>query len=323
VHITASNLAGDRPEINAGSLTDRIFEIGPSAKVKLTHLNLMNGVAEYAINANRKGGGIFNAGYLELENVVLFNNVARCAADNPYCTPMGGAIANAGSIFIRDSRITLNQAGFGSAIYSSGTGIVDIQRSLIFSNPHSFSAIYIQDKNILRITNSSISNNPGSSGSGQNLYVYCCADVHINSSTFVHRGSGSNIALGGPYVPTPSISIQDSILSSENRNCDDYAVTWVSGGYNIANDGSCTDLTGPGDLLNTDPMISIQPLFFGLDPVHIPLPGSPALNHRPGNCIYDGLPVMADQRGIPRADGRCDTGAFERNFPAFLPAVRR
>mgnify|MGYP000854507687 CR=1 FL=1 len=326
IHITAADLSAPRPVIEASAIQDGIFYLRETTKVVMTHLTLTGGKVETTSSWSRSGGAIYNAGKLELNSVIVIGNSSVCAAGFAYCYHRGGGIANYGSITIKDSDITLNEAHWGAAIYSEGSGEVNIVRTRIFSNLTHVTALEIEDNPVLNIVNSSISNNGYPGGYSTTLRVHCCTKINISSSTFVHKEpTGFMIDLGSLNGPQePIITIHDSILFSDSQTCKSTANTsWAGSSYNIANDGFCTNLVGPGDLQNTDPMISMAGSLFGIDPVHLPLPGSPALNHRPGNCSYAGAPLLHDQRGIPRADSRCDTGAFERNFPAFLPAIRR
>ena len=325
IHITAADLSAPRPVIEASAIQDGIFDLQSSSKVVMTHLTLTGGTISLATIWSRSGGAIHNEGILELNDVLIIGNSAVCAPMWPDCQTHSGGIANYGSLTIKDSAITLNNAHFGSAIYSSGTGHVNILRSQIYSNVTGDSAIEIKDNPVLNIVNTSISNNRGSNTAPDSLRVHCCTNINIIASTFVHKGSGNTLDIGTFQPVKPTINIHDSILFSDAFNCRNITTAnWGANSYNIETGGSCSaGLTGPGNLFYTNPMLSMTPSLFGLDPVHLPMPGSPAINHRPGSCTYAGAPLLHDQRGIPRADGRCDTGAFERNFPAYLPAVRR
>ncbi len=325
IHITAADLSAPRPVIEASAIQDGIFYLRETTKVVMTHLTLTGGKVETTSSWSRSGGAIYNAGKLELNSVIVIGNSSVCAASFAYCDHRGGGIANYGTLTIKDSAITLNNAHFGSAIYSSGTGHVNILRSQIYSNVTGDSTIEIMDNPVLNIVNTSISNNRGSNTAPDSLRVHCCTNINIIASTFVHKGSGNTLDIGTFQPTKPTINIHDSILFSDAFNCRNISTAnWGANSYNIETGGSCSaGLNGPGNLFYTNPMLSMTPSLFGLDPVHLPLPGSPAINHRPGSCTYAGAPLLHDQRGIPRADGRCDTGAFERNFPAYLPAVRR
>ncbi len=323
IHITAADQSKPAPVIDAGGITDGIFQLGSMARVIMTHLELMGGVVIHNVTSTSWGGAINNEGYLELNDVDLYLNSAVCADFSLNCLTYGGAIFNTGDLYIKDSRIYFNQATSGSVIYSDSSGTVDIQRTKIFSNTTVQSAVDIGTGATVNIVNTSFTNNISSSGPNIALQVACCATVSVSSSTFVNPVRGVSIALGAYNPPRPNIAIYSTILNSAGGNCDNYQSFWLSNGNNIASDNSCSFMTMQGDLLNTDPMVAVIPTLGGYFPDHVPLPGSPAINRNPGNCVWAGAPLLSDVLGVPRGDGRCDTGAFERNFPAYLPAVRR
>ena len=323
IFITAADLSGDYPLIDGSAIRDGIFNLQTTARIIMTHLALTGGVVESTTSSPRSGGAIHNEGSVELNDVLILGNSSICDSGYPGCSPRGGAIANYGRLEINDSLIYLNEGDLGSAIYSQGWGGMHLNRTQIFSNITHTSAVHIEENPGVNIVNSVISNNASPYGYTYGLRVACCADVTITASTFVHLGQGYSIFLGRIGAPQPvNITISDTILYSEDQNClSTYGATWSGVGYNIDNNGTCADLTGLGNLLNTDPMLAMKPTLFGFDPTHKPLPGSPAVNHRSSPCTDLGSPLLVDQRGIPRLDGRCDTGAFELNLPVYLPAV--
>jgi len=85
----------------------------------------------------------------------------------------------------------------------------------------------------------------------------------------------------------------------------------TSHGYNLSSDDGGGYLTGPGDQINTAPMIG--PLQDNGRPTltHALLPGSPAINAGDPNFTP---PPIYDQRGSPYVrvfNGRIDIGSFE------------
>lgn len=323
IHITAADLSKPAPVIDAGGITGGIFQLGSTARVIMTHLELTGGVVIHNVTSTSWGGAINNEGHLELNDVDLYLNSAVCEDFSLNCLTYGGAIFNTGDLYIKDSRIYFNQASNGSVIYSASSGTVDIQRTKIFSNTTVQSAVDIQNGATVNIVNTSFTNNISSSGPNIALQVSCCATVSVSSSTFMNPVRGVSIALGAYNPPRPNIAIYSTILKSAGGNCDNYQSLWISNGNNIASDNSCSFMTMQGDLLNTDPMVAIIPTFGGYFPDHVPLPGSPAINRNPGNCVWASAPLREDVRRIPRLDGRCDTGAFELNHPTYLPALAR
>ena len=81
-------------------------------------------------------------------------------------------------------------------------------------------------------------------------------------------------------------------------------------------------LTGPGDQINTDPMLGPLQDNGGLTFTHALLPGSPAIDAGDPNFTP---PPFYDQRGLPFdrvRNGRIDIGSFEVQAPRATPTPR-
>ena len=91
--------------------------------------------------------------------------------------------------------------------------------------------------------------------------------------------------------------------------------TVTSHGYNISDDNGAGLLTGPGDQINTDPMLGPLQDNGGPTLTQALLPGSPAINAGDPNFTP---PPLYDQRGSPFVrvfNGRIDIGSFEVQPP--------
>ena len=85
----------------------------------------------------------------------------------------------------------------------------------------------------------------------------------------------------------------------------------VSGGYNLSSDDGAGYLNGPGDQINTDPMLGPLQDNGGPTLTHALLPASPAINAGDPNFVP---PPDYDQRGPgcdPVRNGRIDIGSLE------------
>ena len=94
--------------------------------------------------------------------------------------------------------------------------------------------------------------------------------------------------------------------------------TVTSLGYNLSNDNGNGDLIGPGDRINTDPMLGPLQNNGGPTFTHALLPGSPAIDA--GDPEFTGSSY--DQRGCPFLrvfNGRIDIGSFENQLTAPTP----
>jgi hypothetical protein len=121
---------------------------------------------------------------------------------------------------------------------------------------------------------------------------------------------------------TSGIEIENTILNNNaGANIDGTA---MSLGYNISSDDGGGNLTGPGDQINTDPMLGPLQNNGGATLTHALLAGSPAINAGDPNFTP---PPFYDQRGSPFVrvfNGRIDIGSFEVQPPhRATPAPRQ
>jgi hypothetical protein len=162
------------------------------------------------------------------------------------------------------------------------------------------------------IVNSTISgNSAGTSGGG----IYNSASsLNVANSTITGNSAGSG---GGIYNQQGQPFISNTILnagaSGENIFNDGGTVT--SFGYNVSSDDGGGYLTGPGDQINTDPLLGPLQNNGGSTFTHALLPGSPAIDAGDPNFHP---PPFNDQRGchFDRVfNGRIDIGSFETQPP--------
>lgn len=166
------------------------------------------------------------------------------------------------------------------------------------------------DSGTLMITNSVVSNNyaglPGPNfpvGIGGGVSNY--GTLTITDSTISGNGNGG--------ISTGGMQIGNTILNDNpGANIDGTA---TSLGYNISTDDGGGNLTGPGDQINTDPLLGPLQNNGGPTLTHALLPGSPAVNTGDPKFIP---PPFYDQRGSPFVrvfNGRIDIGSFEVQPP--------
>jgi CSLREA domain-containing protein len=298
----------------------RIFAISSGTTSSISGLTIVNG------NINGVGGGVLNDhGTLTLSRCSLIGNIS----DNG-----GGAIFNNGSVgqpattTVIECIFTDNSASFnGGAIYNDAfNGRANlIVRGCTFKNNitgGNGGAIYSTGAGgtaTTQIENSTFdtsgANNGGAffnEGSGG------LATATVQSCTFNNNNAnfgGSAIWSSGPAAST--VTIGNNIfrvgtagitLADSGNGC------LVSQGFNIASDGANDDpqtpanetyLTGPGDRINTDPLLGPLQDNGGPTQTHALLQGSPAINA--GNSS-----LATDQRGVARPQGSADDiGAFE------------
>src|SRR6266436_4551401 len=162
----------------------------------------------------------------------------------------------------------------------------------------------------LTITNSTLSGNSATAGGGINSdgEASGSATLTITNSTL----SGNSATTGGGILNSgfdgdATLSIGGTVLNAggSGANIFNNSGTVTSLGYNLSSDDGGGFLTGPGDQINTNPMLGLLQNNGGPTFTHALLVGSPAIDA--------GRPEF-DQRGPEFnrvVNGRIDIGAFE------------
>jgi hypothetical protein len=229
------------------------------------------------------GGGIVNVnGTLNISNTTIGSNLAGVS---------GGGISGNGTMIITNSTISGNVAGIGPPYLGLGGGILN--------------------SGTLTMTNCTISDNSanGSIGKGGGVGggIYNTnGTADIGNSTL----SGNRADVHGGSIYGGTFDIGNSILnggSPENI----YGATVTSQGYNVCSDDGAGFLNGPGDQINTDPLLGPLQDNGGPTFTHELLKGSPAVDAGDPNFTP---PPYYDQRGLDfwrLRNGRIDVGSFE------------
>jgi hypothetical protein len=172
----------------------------------------------------------------------------------------------------------------------------------------------------ISIVNSTISGN--SAGNGGGGIANSAGGVHIANTTFSGNSAGSG---GGIYNSAGQfgglLEIGDTILNAgaSGENIFNNGGTVTSHGYNISSDDGGGYLTGPGDQINTDPLLGPLQDNGGPTFTHALSPGSPAIDAGDPNFTP---PPFHDQRGLcfhRVFNGRIDVGSFEWQPPSSRP----
>lgn len=308
-----------------GNANSRVFHIGSGHTVTISGLTITNGNA-------LDGGGIFNDhARLTLINCAIDGNNGGIRGSGIYNDGDGGggfASLEIDNSSVRGNSGTVaiyNDANFGghaTLVITNSTlsdNVGDAIRSNACGSPHGGSPQ-------VQITSSTISGNSGgalfndclsnagisnSTISGNAAGVHNIWNMGIGNSTFSNN-SGINIynemVLGQP----PSVAIGNTVLNAGPSQPNIFNNGMISSnGYNILNDDGGGYFNGPGDQINTDPMLGPLQDNGGPTFTHALLPGSPAINM--GNPNFT-PPPLYDQRGQGYArvvNGRIDIGSFE------------
>lgn len=293
----------------APDFRDRILEIR-NANVSIEGV-VFSGAHLEVSPAQFGGAAIHNSGTLELVGTKFVNNSVSCKpGEDCKGYVYGGAIENFGTLSIFDSSFVQNSTDRGgSAIFTNGPS-VNISYSSFLQN----STLTIVNYSSFSIVNSTLSGGESGILNYEELFLRSCTMANFNETIRNYSGK--------------TVYARDSIFSTQGQyNFSGSQGVWDSGGYNIFSDGSWPGDYSTGDLSNTDPKLGILGNYGGPTFTHPLQQGSPAIDHRPGNCEENSTPLSEDQRHFPRNDGKCDTGAFEHTgvfyVPLFLPAIFR
>jgi predicted outer membrane repeat protein len=197
-----------------------------------------------------------------------------------------------GFLTVKDSTLSDNSAGQASA----GGGILS---GTLFKAPA-----------FVTVINSTITGNSASAFGGGIAGGYW--GVTIANSTV----SGNSAKSGGGIYTYGTVQISNTILNAgaSGENIFNNGGTVTSHGYNVSSDNGGGYLNGPGDQINTDPLLGPLQDNGGPTLTHMPLPGSPAIDA--GDPTFT-PPPFHDQRGpcfyrvFGRPRGRIDVGSVE------------
>ena len=284
------------------------------------------------------GGGIYNSGTMTLNQVIVNNNNASFSGGGTGA-PSGGGISNTGTMIIIAGTVQSNM-GFWSAGGIYNTGMMTITGSTIrdnqTGNPGHFggSGGGIVNGGTMTIQDSTISGNiavggdiQGGDGGGISGNNNTITNSTITGNSARHGGGvagGGNIAhttfgnnsasqAGDALYLTSPLELGNTILEAGGSgvNIFNNGGSFITHGYNISSDDGSGFLNGPGDQINTDPMLGPLQHNGGPTFTHALLPGSPAIDA--GDPKFT-PPPLYDQRGTPFVrvfNGRIDIGSFE------------
>ena len=276
---------------NASSLGGGIYN--ESATVMLNNCVVSGNSAQY-------GGGIYNEAVfgsvaLTIENSTISANLVSQEGGGIYAIGFVGAV----TMTINNSTISDNSAGsFGGGIRNVAASS-DLTATLVISNS-------CLSGNAAEFTNGGGISNEAAFGS---------ATVEISTSTF----SDNSAEFGGASLhnrrsgDVALINLTNTILKAGKAggNILNKSGTVTSHGYNLSDDDGAGYLIGPGDQINTDPLLGPLQDNGGPTFTHELLKGSPAIDA--GNPSFT-PPPLYDQRGpdfYRVRNDRIDIGSFE------------
>jgi predicted outer membrane repeat protein len=326
-----------------GSQMDFVFGVGPDKTAAISGLTIRNGqvgignvgtltVSNCVISGNSSEGlsNIANGqtstnATLTIANSIISDNSGPGVSNGAFMasatvtivdsklTGNGGGIYTSGfeggtNVTVSDSTISGNSADLGGGIYSYWSAVTIVNSTLSGNSAGTSGGGIYAEGPLVEISNSTISgNSAGTSGGAifNNTFGY----VRIDNSTV----SGNSAGSGGGIYTVSGVDVSNTILSAgvsgENIFNDGGGVT--SYGYNLSSDDGGGFLTGPGDQIDTDPLLGPLRNNGGPTFTHALSLRSPAIDAGDPNFTP---PPSYDQRGSPFVrvfSGRIDIGSFE------------
>jgi hypothetical protein len=246
-------------------------------------------IADSIINDNSGPGVDNNSGALTSVGSTISGNSGQSDAGGGIYTYLGGG-KTPGNVTVINSTISGNFASSdGGGIACGFSGLTVINSTISGNSAGAYGGGIANGSLGLMIVNSTVSGNSAATCGG-----ICGGKVEIGN-TILDANAGGNI---------------DGNVTSH--------------GYNLSSDDGGGQLTGPGDQINTDPLLSPLRDHGGPTLTHLPLRGSPAIDAGdPGFTP----PPDHDQRGscfYRVYGGRIDVGSVETQPrpPCVTPAPR-
>ena len=268
------------------------------------------------------GAGIFNRGSLTLTNSTVSGNSISPDSDAPAnLTVVGAGIQSAGgSLTVDRTSVTGNTlggcadtCGVGSAGIQSRNEPLTIKDSTISGNTgtNGSGGVSTGGNFAASITNSTISENsaPGGLGGGFFQVGFGSGIATLVNVTIANNSAPDGGGIKNFGAPSKVVLKNSIIANNTGGNCSGGGNSGVtSGGYNLDSGTTC-DLTGVGDITDTNPKLGSLTSNGGPTRTRALLAGSPAIDAVASAACP---PPAADQRGVTRPQGpRCDMGAFE------------
>jgi N-acetylneuraminic acid mutarotase len=278
----------------AGAAPFRIFHVMLGHNVIIEAITISNGSV-----LDTFGGGIYNfESALTVISCALAGNSAlgQQGSGGGIYSNGGGAGGNA-SLTIINSAFSGNTATTGGAVGnngSSGMANLTISNSTLSDNSASFVGGGVDDHTASGTASVTITNSTLSENTSANISMFKGGVLDIGNTVLKAAVSGVNLEIGK-------------------------LATVTSRGHNVSSDDAGGFLTGPGDQINTNPLLGPLQDNGGPTFTHALLVGSPAIDA--GDPKFSPPPFF-DQRGpgYPRVvNNRVDKGSFEVQAPTPTP----
>lgn len=268
------------------------------------------------------GGGVFNRGDATISHSIVSGNVALGYTGYSDADVPGGGVLNIQSAHIDLSTLSGNWSAAGGAVFNRGA--VQMTDSFVAENGARFWGSALENDGLASVIRTTVTNNyesaivngglngraprlrlENSTVSDNSSYRLMGAIVNVAGETKVTWSTVADNQTQGiiGYMNTAVVLMNSIVAGNGDADC---TGVMTSLGYNLDRDGTC-GLHQQGDLPNSDPHLAALADNGGPVPTRALLPGSVAIDHIPLlRCK-----VIVDERGLSRAGGACDIGAFE------------
>jgi hypothetical protein len=252
-------------------------------------------------SASNPGGGLYNFAEGDTATVTINNSTFDSNSAGNNGTGDGGAVNNDGVSGNAAVTITASTFRDNSTAGGEGGGIANFGFS---------------GNATLAVSNSTFTGNSAIAVGGgiYNDGEEGNATVMLNNTTFGGNfadAAGDSIYNEGENGSAPASFANTIFQGGSAGNFFNNGGTFISLGYNISSDDGGGFLNGPGDQINTDPLLGPLQDNGGPTFTHELLKGSPAINA--GDPSFT-PPPQFDQRGLGFdriVNGRLDIGSFE------------
>lgn len=336
---STSVISGVRVQ-NGQTVAGNLFTQGGGAILNSTSAWLsLRHVTVISSTAAGSGGGILNAGLLEVEDTEILSNTALGGGGGIYNlnqgvvtvtrstignNAAGSAGAGGGAIYaggqrltVIDSNLTGNTAnGFGGALeIGIGEGMVLVDRSTLSGNEALSAAALYASSGSITMTNTTLSDNTAVNNYGGIFISGPGTSLFSQNNTIANNGRTNTAGTGYNGVMTGNSAVatlvNTLVAGNQERNCGSLTPS-SSLGHNLSDDYTC-QFTQSGDIQGVDPSLGPLSATGGGVLTHGLTPGSVAID-----AGADARCPASDARGIARpfdgdGDGTaiCDIGAFE------------
>ena len=288
-------------------------------------------VSNCTVSGN-SGRGIGNGGYGDSATMTVTDSTI---SDNSGSGISNGAafLGSSAVVTVINSTISGNSSGGIRNSASNGPATVVITNSTVSSNSAVWGGGIFNVEGgqgsfpVVVVSNSTISGNSAdfgggiynASATGSGATVMLCYSTISDNSAGQGGGIYNDDAGGSTIVDIGSTILKAGTLGENILNSHG---TVASLGYSLSSDDGGGVLTGPGDQINTDPMLGPLQDNGGPTFTHALLLGSPAIDA--GDPSFTPPPDY-DQRGLGFdrvVNGRIDIGSFEVQGPRPTPTPR-